>query len=365
MLQRITFAAGTLLAALILGGCATNVRFNTETPTSNITGEPVCEVPQHWKALTLEAVNTQVLTDARVVQIRIPAEWIGDALGWFVEKVGDSNSMQHFPRLTWKAFYIEPHTGEKRFFPASMLNPLTNPYLTGLITDPSIKAGQVLQVYVLSGAHTKLLTATGERPTLPDSLNCLRDVNADYSRLVPSPVLVETATAMLLESIRRHFPKPGEYEDGVIYSSSRLALSSPKVVGDIRRVTRAERTAKRGAELVVFLGSPVPTVISGVVNGVAHVSSQGGEYFGPFGERLYSPPELKAALREMTKEYNMRKRDLERKLGVPYSSDLTLYLDLERPRSGWEIGEMLALQVEEAWRVLERLKERTMSRRNQ
>ena len=62
------------IACAAVMGCATNPHFKTELPSSKIVGEDVCEVPQHWKALALEGVDTRSLSRAVVVQVRIPSE---------------------------------------------------------------------------------------------------------------------------------------------------------------------------------------------------------------------------------------------------------------------------------------------------
>lgn len=353
--------AGILLAMLFLGGCATNSRFATETPSAHITGEAVCEVPQHWKALALEGVDTRLLAQATVVQVKVPAEWVGDALGWFVESAEDSRSMQHYPRHVWQALVIDGSNGEKRFFPAIMKNPLTSPYLTVVINDPAVKANQGLHVYVPSGAYTKLLTVSGERLMLPRSKDCLGLVNAEFVRDFPSRAVTVTAPAKTITSIRADFSKSSLQSDGKVYSLSPIVLT-PKVVGDLRQVTAGERLAERGATISVNPISAIPTVVSGVI--IAGQAAFGEErYVGPFGERLYTPQEAKAALVQMTRGYNSLKRELEMIVGVPYSADLSLRLDFEGRKSGWEIGEMLAFQIEDAWTVLDRLKERAQTRR--
>ncbi|MGB4833620.1 MAG: hypothetical protein WBP40_01160 [Candidatus Moraniibacteriota bacterium] len=360
MLQK-SFVAGMLLAMLFLGGCATNPRFATETPSGKITGEAACEVPQHWKALALEGVDTRSLTDAVVVQVRIPAQWIGDALGWFVESAEDSHSQQHVPRYAWSALVTDGQNGEKQFFPAIMKNPLTTPYLTVVINDPEVKAGQEREVYVLSGAYTRLLTTSGDRSTLPRVKDCLRLVDAEFYRSFPSRAVMSVAPAKLITSIRADFPQQSRQSDGKVYSLSPMALN-PKVVGSLRQVTAGERAAERGATIAFSPISWVPTVVTG---GIALGQMAFGEerYAGPFGERMYSAPEAKAALTRMMRGYNSLKGELETILRIPYSDDLSLRLDFEGRKSGWEIGEVLAFQIEEAWTVLERLKERAQSRR--
>lgn len=360
-MSRSVFAAGTLLAALFLGGCATNPRFATETPSEKITGEAVCEVPQHWKALALEGVDAQSLKSARQVQIKIPAQWVGDALGWFVESAEDSRSMEHFPRYAWQTLVIDGSNGKKRFFPAIMKNPLTLPYLTVVLHDSESAAGQEVQAYVLSGAQTKLLTATGDVLALPKAKDCLGLVDAEFLKSFPSSVALSQASARLVASIQADFPKSASLDDGKVYSLSQLAMNK-KVIGDLRQVTPDERAAERGATIAVSPFSPVPTIVTGAIALGQRVFGE-ERYVGPFGERQYSPPEAKAALLKMTRGYNSLKRELEGMAGVPYSADLSFRLDFDGRKSGWEIGELLAFQVEEAWERLERLKERARSRK--
>lgn len=353
-----------ILAGLVLAfmaGCATNnPRFQTETPSDQITGEKVCEVPQHWKALALEGVDTRKLTQATVVQIRIPAEWIGDALGWFVER-DDGRAMEHYPRYVWQTIMVDG-SGKQLRFPAIMKNPLIAPYLTVVINDPTVRPSQEAMAYVLSGAHTKLLTVAGDRLALPHSQDCLKLVDAEFIRSFPSQAVVSVAPERLLAGIRADFTKPSLQSDGQVYSIHPMALNK-SVVGDLRQVTRGERTMERGATIAVSPVSPLPTLISGGVALAFHVLSE-ERYAGPFGERLYSSLEAKAALGRMTRSYNVYKRELETVLGVPYSAELVLHLDFAGQKSGWEIGDMLALQVEAAWKVLERLQERAQYRRN-
>lgn len=351
---------GLVLAVLVLGGCATpNPRFETVTPSSQITGEARCEPPQHWKALALEGVDTRSLTQASVVQIRIPAEWIGDALGWFVEG-DDSHTLQHYPRYTWQALVIDERTGKQQWFSAIMKNPLTSPYLTVLITDPNIRAGQEVQVYVPSGAYTKLLTTAGDRLRLPSGKDCLGLVDAAFVRSFPSRAVTSQAPAQLLASIRADFSKPSLQSDGKVYSLNPLVLNR-HAIGDLRQVTKGERLMENGATVAVSPVSPWPTVISlGVAAGSYFLSKE--RYVGPFGERMYSSLEAQAALGRITRNYNVLKHELERRAGVSRSRDLSIHLDFSGHKAGWEIGEMIALQVEAAWAMLDRLEGRVVHR---
>lgn len=353
------FLAGLVLA--FMAGCATNnPRFETTTSSSQITGERVCEVPQHWKALALEGVDTRKLTQATVVQVRIPAEWIGDALGWFVERE-DGRAFEHYPRYTWQTIVIEEN-GRQLHFPAVMKNPLIVPYLTVVISDPSVQAGKGVAAYVLSSAHTKLLTTAGDRLSLPKGQDCLDLVNTEFIRTFPSQAVTIKAPERLLAGIRGDFSKPSLQSDGKVYSLHPMALNK-SVVTDLRQVTRGERVMERGATIAVSPISPIPTLISGGVALASYAFSE-ERYVGPFGERLYTSLEAQAALGRMTRSYNSYKRELETILGVPYSNDLVLHLDFEGRKSGWEIGELLTLQVEAAWMVMERLEERAKHRRN-
>lgn len=351
-----------ILAGLILAlaGCATNnPRFQTETPSDQITGEKVCEVPQHWKALALEGVDTRKLTQATVVHVRIPAEWIGDALGWFVAGE-DTRLLDHYPRLSWTAL-VTNRDGKQFRFPAVIKNPLVAPYLTVVMNDQLVRPGEKVTVYVPSGAVTRLLTTAGDRLRLSSGQDCLEMVTTEFIRTFPSELIARSASTALLTEIRTDFPRPGLHDDGKIYANHRLV--NRYVVGDLRQVNRVERTAERGAPVALSPLTPIPTAITGIVNLGAHVLSE-ERYAGPFGERLYSATEARAALTSMLRGYNRERRDLEQKAGVPYSSDLSFNLDFEGRKSGWEIGEMIALQVEEAWKVLGRLQERAQYRRN-
>lgn len=342
------------IVCIALAGCATSPRFQTEVPSDKITGEQVCEIPQHWKALALEGVDTRSLTRAVVVQVKIPPQWIGDALGWFVEGE-ETHTFEHYPRYAWQALVINQRTGEKQFAPAIMKNPLTSPYLTVVITDPAVVGGEELVVYVLSGAHTKLLTVSGDMLLLTAGKDCLGMVDADFLQSYPSPgrsTVVEDigAGARLLSGIRTDFSKPSLQSDGKVYSIHPMALT-PKVAGDLRGVTLSERVAKRGLPIAI-----PPGVLTAVSVGVALYGASHESYSGPFGERLYSAPEAEAALGRYLRTYNMQRHGLEESLGVKSSGDDVFTFDFDGLRSGWDIGEGIASRVSELWGRLDHLK---------
>lgn len=345
-------------------GCATNPRFADDTlPASHITGEKVCEVPQHWKALALQGVNTKTLEKASVVQVRVPPEWVGDALGWFVEGE-ETRTMEQYPRYIWQALVINERTGKKQFFSAIMKNPLISPVLTVIITDPEIRGGEELNVYVLSGAYTKLLTVSGDMLQLPSGKDCLGLVDAEFLRMFPSKArAVEVrdtgAGAGLLAGIRGDFPTPTLQSDGQVYSLNSMALNR-KVAGDLRQVTPKERLAESGVK-IPFPPEPVTLGILGVQ---VLYNANNEKYAGPFGERLYSAGEANAALKRYLRGYNALKGDLEIRLGVTPSESVSFDLDFSGRKSGWEIGEGLAWRVQELWQQLNPLKERVQSRTN-
>lgn len=351
------------IVCVAFAGCATNRQFaDDKLPASHISGEDVCQLPQSWKALALSGVNTRSLTKARVVQIKIPAEWVGDTLGWFVEGE-DTRSPDQYPRYGWQALVVNERTGEKRFFPAVMENPLTFPVLTVLITDPSVRDGQELNVYVLSGAHTKLLTVSGDMLRLFPGKGCLEMVNGEFVRMFPSKAraveIKETgAGARLLARIRKDFATPSLQADGKAYSLHSMAFN-PRVVGDLRQVTLKERAAERG---LPFSVPPGPG--TAVSLGMALYNASDERYTGPFGERQYSAPEAEVALKRYLRDYNMQRRELETRLGIPSSDDTPFNLDFDGRKSGWEIGEGLAPRIRELWQELNRLKERLSFRTN-
>ncbi len=353
MSYRVLFA----IVLALLSGCATNVRFTgDELPSGKITGEQVCEVPQHWKALALQGVDTRSLTKATVVQVRIPPEWIGDALGWFVEGE-EARTQEHYPRYVWQAFVMNKRTGEKRFFPAIMKNPLTSPVLTVVMSDLVVPAGEPVNVYVSSGAYTKLLTVSGDLLRLPPSKNCLGIVDAAFLQTFPSEARAHEvkdtgAGERLLSGIRADFSKASLQSDGRVYSIHPLALR-PQVVGDLRQVTQGERIAERG--LTIAIPSVIGTAIS---VGVALASTGEDLYVGPFGERQYSAPEANAALGRYLRGYNSLKSDLEQYLGDSSSRNVSFDLDFDGRKSGWEIGEAIVPRVKALWEALDLLKER-------
>lgn len=348
------FRALCAIVLALLAGCATNVRFTGDAlPSGKITGERVCEVPQHWKALALQGVDTRSLNKATVVQVRIPPEWIGDALGWFVESDQDDRTMEHYPRLSWLALVVDRH-GKKQFFPAIMKNPLESAVLTVLIPGEAIPAGEEVNVYVPSGAYTKLLTTAGDMLRLPRGKECLRLVDAEFMRSFPSQARVLPAGESLLASIRVDFPKPSLQDDGAVYSHSLLGLNR-QVVGDLRQVTQGERIAKRGLPIAIPPG--IGTAIS---VGIALASTGEDLYVGPFGERRYSAPEANAALGRYFRGYNSRKGDLEHQLRIPSSPDVSSHLNYSGRKSGWEVGEEIAPRVKALWETLDHLKERSL-----
>lgn len=351
MQSRILRALCAIVVAL-LTGCATNVRFaGDELPSGSITGEKVCEVPQHWKALALQGVDTRSLTKATVVQVRIPPEWIGDALGWFVEGE-ETRTVEQYPRFTWQALVIDQR-GKQQFFPAIMKNPLTSPVLTIIIPlGRGMPAGEEVDVYVPSGAYTKLLTTTGEMLRLPKAKDCLGLVDAEFVRSFPSRARVLEASESLLASIRADFPKPSLQDDGLVYSHSVLGLNK-QVVGDLRQVTQGERIAERGMSVAI------PSVIGTAISVTMALASTGNdEYVGPFGERSYSAGEANVALGRYLRGYNTLKNDLEYQLGIPSSPDVPSNLNYSGRKSGWEVGEEVVPRVKALWESLNHLKER-------
>ena len=343
-----------LIVYAAFAGCATNPRFATELPASHISGQKVCEVPQHWEALALKGVNMKSLTKANVIQVRIPPQWVGDALGWFVESE-EARTLEHYPRMTWQALVVNQR-GEKQMFPAVMKNPLVSPILTIIIADPAFSMGDEVNVYVPSGAYTKLLTTTGDMLRLPMSMDCLGLVDAEFVRSFPSKARVLPAGESLLAGIRKDFSEPSLQSDGTVYSISPLALT-PQVVGDLRQVTQGERIAERGLPIAFPPG--LGTAISLTV---ALASTGDDKYVGPFGERLYSPPEVNAALARYLRVYNSLKNDLEWRLGIPPSDAVAPHLTFDGRKSGWEIGEEMVFRVRAMWEVLDQLKERFLSR---
>lgn len=366
MIRSISLMLGIVCAAL--AGCATNRQFaDDELPTTHISGEEFCQLPQSWKALALSGVDTRSLTKARVVQIKIPAEWVGDTLGWFVEGE-DTRTSEQYPRYGWQALVVNERTGEKRFFPAVMENPLTFPVLTVIITDPSVRDGEELNVYVSSGAHTKLLTVSGDMLRLFPGKGCLEMVDSEFVRKFPSKAraveITETGTgARLLARIRKDFATPSLQSDGEVYSVHSMALN-PRVVGSLRQVNKTERTKERGAPIAVSLVAPVQSLLlSGGVVLFQHLSSD-ELYAGPFGERQYSAPEAEVTLKRYLRGYNLQRREIEKQLGIQSSGDATLPFSFDGRKSGWEIGEGLAPRIREMWQELDHLKERYQSRTN-
>lgn len=352
------FRALCAIVVALLTGCATNVRFaGDQLPSGKITGEQACEVPQHWKALALQGVDTRSLTKATVVQVRIPPEWIGDALGWYVESDLDEKTMVHYPRLSWQALVVDRH-GKQHVFPAAMRNPLDPaqsqgvPVLTVLIPNGVIPAGEEVTVYVPSGAYTKLLTTGGDLLRLPVGKDCLGLVNAEFVRSFPSRATVLLAGESLLASIRVDFPTPSLQDDGLVYSHNLMGLN-PQVVGNLRQVNREERIGERGA-----YGSPLDPVGTAIGAGIAIIATSEDKYVGPFGERLYSSGEALAALGNYLKGYNTLKEKLERTLGIPSIGNAVIHLDYSGRKSGWVIGEMIAPQVTVLWETLDQLKAR-------
>lgn len=358
-----TLMIGIVCAALT--GCATNPRFATELPSNQISGENVCEVPQHWKALALPDVDTRKLSRVVIAQVKIPPEWIGDALGWFVESQDNrSDTYTHYPRYVWDALMVNQPTGEKKIFPAIMTtrNPLISRYLTVVITDPAIRGGEELDVYLLSGAHTKLLTVSGDMHWLPAGKGCLDGVDAEFLRTYPSKVQVLEvkkdvgAGAKFLSRIQMDYPQPSLQSDGTVYSISPMALN-PQVVGDLRQVTLRERIAERGMPIVI-----PPNPMTAVTLGMAFYGASQERYTGPFGERLYTAMEAEAALAQALRDYNGLRHEREEQLGLPFSENASLSFDFSGRKSGWEIGQGIAYQVSEMWEELDHLKELTQFR---
>lgn len=349
MLTRLILAMITCVA---FAGCTVIPRMTgDELPSGSLTGEKVCEVPQHWKALALTGVDTQKLQKATVIQVRIPPEWIGDALGWFVESDQDDRAMEHYPRSTWPALVIDQR-GKQQFFPAVMKNPLTSPVSTVIIPEGVIPAGEEVTVYVLSGAYTKLLTMTGDMLRLPAGKDCLGLVDAEFVRMFPSQATVMSVDERLLGKIREDFPLVTKQDDGVYYSHSRLGFNE-QVAGDMRRVRHGERMAEKGVHI-----APLNPAGTGIGIGVTAMMTADDAYFGPFGERLYSASEAQTAFRHYLRGFNTLQEQLAVALDDTPARSANIRLEFTGRKSGWEIGEMAASQVLVLWETMDLLKAR-------
>jgi len=252
---------------------------------------------------------------------------------------------------------VNQRTGEMKFYPAVMKNPLVSPYFSVVITDPVVQDGDELNVYVLSGAHTKLLTVSGDMLWLAAGKDCLGRVNTEFLQVYPSKVRgLEVLRDVgkdpkLLSGIQTDFPDPSLQSDGKVYSVNRLALN-PQVIGDLRQVTLSERIAERGLPIVI-----PPGIATAVTVGVALYGASQERYTGPFGERLYSAKEAEAALKQSLRGYNGLRHEIEEQLGTPSSENVSLNFDFSGRKPGWEIGQEIAYQVSEMWKELYYLKE--------
>lgn len=358
MLQR--FVILFILCAA-LAGCASNPQFKTELRSGKITGEGVCELPQHWKALALEGVDTDKLSRATVVQIKAPPEWLGDTLGWFVA-AEDDRSLEHYPRQTWQAMVVDDVTGEKKFFPAVMKNPLASPFITVILPPQTAKNGEVKNVYVLSGARTKLLTVSGDLLPLRLGKDCLAVVDAEFLRSYPS-----TAQAVELDergefggrffaSLRGDYPKRALQPDGTIFSINPAVLNR-RAVGDLRQVTWGERAKERGFQLPIPY-TAVGTIGLGISVGIASYRASKEIYVGPYGEREYTAEEARAALKKPLREYSRLLRDLQGHVGVRQDQeDVSMQMEFEGRKTGWEIGWDMTSRVKEMRKAIERLED--------
>lgn len=345
---RLLFA---LFVVATLQGCATNPRFETSLPSESLSGEKVCEVPQHWKALALSGVNTMELSRATIVQVKMPAEWVGDSLGWAVP-VGE-REVKYLPRLVWTAMLVTS-SGEKRFYPAISKNPLINPYLTVVIPDLTVREVEGRALVILSGAQTKALTTKGEIVSLRSDKDCISALDSEFFREFPSVVRgavdVRGKDSAILRDLQKSFPWPIQLEQSYSLHSE---IISPEVMGDVRQVTFGERFREQGGGRITFpLG--VGTLIN---NGVPAVLAIEERYVGPFGERQYTVEEVGMLMANRLKGYTAYVRDLESRLGKKESNVPGFTLAFEGSLSGWTLVRDLVLDIEDMWSRVEDLRE--------
>lgn len=340
-----------VLVAIALQGCATNPRFETSLPSESLSGEKICEVPQHWKALALSGVNTMELARATVVQVKMPAEWVGDSLGWAVP-MGE-REVKYLPRLVWTAMLVTS-AGEKRFYPAISKNPLLNPYLTVVIPDLTVREVDGRSLVVLSGAQTKALTTKGEIVSLRPGKDCISALDSGFFREFPSAVRgavdVRGSDSAILRDLQKSFPWPIQLEQSYSLHSE---IMSPEVMGDVRQATWGERFREQGGGKITFpLG--IGTLVN---NGVPAVLAIEERYVGPFGERQYTVEEAGMLLANRLKSYTAYVRDLEHHLGKKESNVPGFTLAFEGARSGWSLVHDLVLDIEDMWARVDTLRE--------
>lgn len=334
-----------------LTGCAMNPRFETSLPSDQITGEKVCEIPQHWKALALTGVNTrEELPRATIVQVRLTPEWVGDSLGWPVP-FGE-REVKYLPRLVWQALLVTK-TGEKRFYPAVAKNPLVNPYFTVVIPDLSVSEVKGSQLLILSGAHTKVLTLQSETISLRGGKDCVDSIDEAFFRMFPSTVVGAAEVKgdhPVLNDLRKVFPWPINIT-GEQYSLHADVLTR-EAMGDVRQATYGERFRERGGGKISFpLG--VGTAISNAVPALLAIQER---YVGPFGERQYSPEEAAYLLAARLRSYSAYVHEMEDRLGKPAKSLTEFSLAFEGERSGWQVANDLFLDIEDLWSYAETLR---------
>ncbi|MBP7060684.1 MAG: hypothetical protein KBA91_01750 [Candidatus Moranbacteria bacterium] len=340
------------LIVVALTGCAMNPRFETSLPSDQITGEKVCEIPQHWKALALTGVNTrEELSRATIVQVRLTPEWVGDSLGWPVP-FGERGEVKYLPRLVWQAFLVTK-TGEKRFYPAIAKNALTNPYFTVLIHDLTANEVNGSQLLILSGAHTKVLTLQSETVSLRGGKDCVDSIDEAFFRMFPSTVVGAAEVRgdhPVLSDLRKVFPWPINIA-GEQYSLHADVLTR-EAMGNVRQTTYTERFVERGGGRISFpLG--VGTAINNAVPALLAIQER---YVGPFGERQYSPEEAAYLLAARLRSYSAYVHEMEDRLGKPAKSLPEFSLAFEGERSGWQVANDLFLDIEDLWSYAETLR---------
>lgn len=357
MLRRIVLPL-FIAASAALSGCATNPRFDTSLSSNRISGEGVCEVPQHWKALALEGVRTSDLSRATVVQVAMTPEWIGDALGWPVP-IND-REVRYLPRLVWSALLVTK-SGEQRFYPAIAKSPLINPYFTVVIPDRSAaEVNDGDRIIILSGAHTKALTTKGDTVSLRADKNCISAIDEGFFNDFPSPAsgaVDLSGDHAIIRDIKKKFLWP-KRSDGVVYSVHSDAMS-PEVFGDVRQATYGERFRSHGGGKVSLpIGAlPAAVVVGNLLNNVVPaVQAFDERYVGPFGERQYSAEEAGMILASSFRQYSTYVHDLERRLGREETPLAAPVVSFEGSRSGWQIARDLYLDIEDMWSRVEALR---------
>lgn len=354
-----------LFTVTFLYGCAAphpQMAMGTDLPPQKITGEKVCEVPQHWKSQALQGLDTRKpITSGTIAQFEMAPELIGDALGMFVESEDSTQrEYDHYPRWTWPVLFVNA-TGGQRMYSAVSKNPLRSRYLTAVIPDLRKSEVAAGHLYLLSGAMTKIFTAQGIGLPLPIGVDCLKGIDAEFIRNFQSkPERLADAWAYpeITDRIRQDFPRTSFPGDGNTYALAETAWN-PKFTGSLRQVTDEERSAERGHQIIV-LPFGLPTLAS--FFGGKIVATLNQVHFGPFGERAYSAYEAGEALRNRLVRYRTALDALEKQLGVK-NGPPEFVLAFSGKKSGWEIGEELAPTVREFWERYEAL-ERALEQRH-